>query len=126
MVDPKGEIVQSFCRSKAESPKDKLGEIKKQPSERHKVSCLKLNLPSRQNTHKDRGLEGLKQHTCRRRVRGQVIIRFCTTFRSAMRSNKLHLKIRWIRKRNNMKRGGFAYGEENFHLTVKLPGTDLL
>lgn len=21
-------------------------------------------------------------------------------------------------------KGGFAYGEENFHLTVKLPGTD--
>lgn len=45
-IDPKREIVQSFCRSKAESPKDKLGEIKKQASERNKVSCLKLNLPS--------------------------------------------------------------------------------
>lgn len=38
--------MQSFCRSKAESPKDKLGEIKKQAPERHKVSCLELNLPS--------------------------------------------------------------------------------
>jgi hypothetical protein len=45
-IEPKRQIVQNFCRSKAEILKDKLGETENQDSERNKVSCLKLHRPS--------------------------------------------------------------------------------